>query len=155
VYSGVLFVGACLIVLGELLERHLTDSPGEVSPCGDVLGALLCVGAELFEVSDHPLQRAQCGPFDSSFVGRSSSSSWGSDAADVNRRNQPRDLNELPGGARPTLVQGLLAVVAVSFFLMGASVWRGYFLADVSHNVAIFFLQTNGLESAVRNLTRR
>jgi hypothetical protein len=115
--SGVLFVGACLIVLGELLERHLTPGGG-ISRVAIFWAALLCVGAELFEVSDLPTEGFNGGHFIRLLSGAILFFAWGMMR---HVKEESKNLNELPGGARPTLVQGLLAVAAVSFFLMGAS----------------------------------
>lgn len=136
-YSGVLFMGACLIVLAELLERHLISDSG-VSRVAILWATLLCLGAEIFEIPNllteglHPLHLIRLlSALVLFFV-------W----VMMGQMNPvPRQASEdLPGGGSPpTVVQVIGGIAALSLFIMGASVWRGYFLADVSHNVAIFF----------------
>jgi tetratricopeptide (TPR) repeat protein len=136
--SGILFVGACLIVLGEFLERHLSaDSPGFSS--GALLFAtILCVLSEVFEIQSFFKFGLNAG-----HLIRISSALvlffiW----TVVRRMDTDRHRNDPDGslvGPRPSLQQIGLAAVAISVWVAGASVWRGYFLGDVSHNVAIFF----------------
>lgn len=135
-YSGILFMGACLIVLGELLERHIT-SDSWVSPGAILWATLLCVGAEFFEISDLAV-----GGLSPMHLIRILSALilffvWVMirPMAPVNQAPS----GNVPGGTPPTALQVILGIGALSLFVMGASVWRGYFMADVSHNVAIFF----------------
>lgn len=134
-YSGVLYVGALLIVLGELLERHITSGAG-ISRVAILWAALLCAGGELIEISNLPTEGLNAGHVIRVLTALILFFVW------ILMRQvdtEPKIQDALPGGASPTAPQVVLAVAALALFLMGAHAWRGYFLADKSHNVAIFF----------------
>jgi tetratricopeptide (TPR) repeat protein len=139
--GGILFMGACLLVLGEVMERQLSPNTPPFSPFPFFLAAALCVVAEFFEIPDlgsegltaiHVLRVfSGLGLF---FVG------WIIQrmGTDTSARLEP-----LPGGPGPHMTVVVAAAFGLSLWLAGASVWRGYFLGDVSHNVAIFFSKQN------------
>ncbi|MBK8575389.1 MAG: O-antigen ligase family protein [Elusimicrobia bacterium] len=135
--SGVLFVGACLLVLGELLERRLSaDSPG-ISSMAFLFAAALCALGELFELKSLFLYGLNAGHVIRVFSALIFFFVW-----TLLRRIEPKNIRsplEFLPGPGPSFIQISLAVVALSMWGVGASVWRGYFLGDVSHNVAIFF----------------
>jgi tetratricopeptide (TPR) repeat protein len=134
--SLVLFAGSCLIAIGELLEARLSDSPRSLSPTPFLAGAFLAFAAEAIDLGglsrgEQPVLHlirilAALGLF---FVG------W------VIMKAEKPSLESSPGneGPPPSWFQFPVAALLVGVWLAGLFVWRGYFLADVSHNVAIFF----------------
>lgn len=139
--GGILFMGACLLVLGEILEQRLSPNTPRLSPYPFLLAASLCVVAEFFEIPElgsegltaiHVLRIfSGLGLF---FVG------WLIQRTGAESSSKLDPLSDGPG---PDARAIGLAALGIVVWLGGASLWRGYFLGDVSHNVAIFFSKQN------------
>jgi hypothetical protein len=136
--SGVFFFGACVIVLGEFLERRLGPKSRNISSIPFLVSSGLCVAAEIFELASLSHYGFNLGHLLRISFGLLFLFIW----ALVRHRNED-PFNGRPQAIRtsvfPSLLQGALAVLVLGLWLKGTTVWRGYFLADVSHNVAIFF----------------
>lgn len=133
--EGVLFCGSLLIVLGEILEWRLRpQSPGRAALSYGIAGAL-CLVAEIFAArnfmeysSGHALRLLGA----VGFLG----AAW---ILKSGRDSTVRTAPATPGSAPVAPWQAVGAAFLISAFVYGCTVWRGYFLGDVGHNVAIFF----------------
>lgn len=136
-YSGIFFSIGCLIVLSEFLEIRLRQSPASLfNPNALLWGTGLCALAELLELPAFKVEGGS--PMHVVrlmtviiFIGV-----W---AIVRQRKSTPPVEHSVDTGKPPALIQWGLAGLALAAFIAGAHVWRGYFMADVSHNVAIFF----------------
>lgn len=135
-YSFVFFVGACLIALAELLEYRLAGRR-EISRVPFLCATVLCVLSELVKISSIPTEGLNAAHGIRILTAVLFFFGWV--ILRQGPTTSPKIQGDFPNGPRPTLFQALLAAGALSLFIIGATTWRGYFLADVSHNVAIFF----------------
>ncbi len=134
-YSGIFYTIGCLMVLAEFLEVRLR--PGTpFNPAALLWGAALCAAAELMAIP--ALEMEGGSPM---HVVRVASALVFIGLWALLRRpkNPPVVSIEAAAGSPPTAGQWVLAATALAVWLAGAHAWRGYFLGDVSHNVAIFF----------------
>jgi tetratricopeptide (TPR) repeat protein/O-antigen ligase len=134
-YSGIFYAIGCLLVLAEFLEIRLRPGPSSFNPAALLWGAGLCALAELAEV---PALKMGGAPM---HVVRILTALIFVSLWTILRRSQtvPTVLNIPDAGRSPSAMQWSLAAIALAAWAAGAHAWRGYFLADVSHNVAIFF----------------
>ena len=134
--SGVLYVGACLVVLGELLERRLSaNSPG-LSRFSFLFAGALCAGGELYELMITSFEPS-AGHLIRILTALAFLGVWAL-LRQADRGEAVSTAGEPSSGPRPSPFQWIFATVALLVWFAGANVWRGYFLGDVSHNVAIF-----------------
>jgi tetratricopeptide (TPR) repeat protein len=135
--SGVLYFGACVILLSEIMERRLGPKSTGLSRIPFLVSSGLCVVGELMEIPALFQYGFSPGHLIRIFSALIFLFVW------VLLRQRERDTSQpmgpSPNGARISFYQWVLAAGALGVWIVGINFWRGYFLADVSHNVAIFF----------------
>ncbi|MBP9127823.1 MAG: O-antigen ligase family protein [Elusimicrobia bacterium] len=134
-YSGIFYAIGCLLVLAEFLEVRLRPGISSFNPTALLWGAGLCASAELMAIPALKVEGGTPMHVVRILTALIFISVW----ALLRRQKSLPDVNRAEAASPPSAVQWVLAGIAVGVWMAGAHVWRGYFLADVSHNVAIFF----------------
>jgi|GEM_PF-297489 len=135
--SLVLLVGGLLIVLGEGLEHGLSSKPKPGSVLPWVVAGLLILGSQTIEM--HDLFNGSLSLIELFrtvvFVGLFTVAwvFWKTGKQTVPPFVSFRGKDPINGR------DIVLALILIGAWVGGLRVWRGYFLADISHNTAIFF----------------